>query len=95
MKDELLTLEKLKIHERLQGVETKIEVLCNQVTLTTEGLKELVENHNKLLYGNGQAGLKEKVSALQASEEKRSWTLRALIIATLGLIANLIKDFMK
>lgn len=85
MKEDNLTLEKLKIHERLASLETIIKDSLSQV-------RKDVDRHDTVIYGNGKPGLKSIVEKLVEAEEKRTWTIRAISLAVIGLIANFFKE---
>lgn len=80
-----LTLEKLKIHERLASLETILRDVLVEV-------RKDVDKHDEAIYGNGKPGLKTVVERLKEAEERRTWTIRAIGAAVIGLIANFIKE---
>ena len=72
-----LSLEKMRIHERLTTIEGKLDNLI-----------VIHQRHDAVLFGNGREGLIETVRSLKQTEESRRWTLRALVT---GLIALIVK----
>jgi len=82
---ENLTLEKLKIHERLASLEAIIKDALAQV-------RKDVEKHDLIINGHEKPGLKSVVEHLQESEQKRSKTMRALGTAVTLLVLNFVKD---
>jgi hypothetical protein len=80
-----LTLEKLKIHERLASLETMLRDVFIEV-------RKDVDKHDEAIYGNGKPGLKTIVERLKEAEERRTWTIRAIGMAVIGLVANFIKE---
>lgn len=82
---EQLTLEKLKIHERLTVLETRFDTLEQKIT-------ENIEKLNHIIIGNGKPGLSESVRELQKRESDREKYVTAGLIATVGLIVKTIYD---
>ena len=79
-----LTLEKLKIHERLASIETKLDAFL-------DGHKK----HSEIIFGNGDEGLKLKIDRLEVDYESRKWHFRTLWAVVIGIIGNLIFTFFK
>ena len=82
---EQLTLEKLKISERLTVLETKFENLEKKID-------ENIEKLNHIIIGNGTPGLAEKVRELQAKEKKREGIVNLIIAAVVSLGAKSVWD---
>lgn len=82
---EQLTLEKLKISERLTVLETKFESLETKIESNIEKL-------NYIIIGNGTPGLSEKVRELQHKEERREMINKLSIGAVITLGAKAIWD---
>lgn len=87
-----LQLEKLKIHERLVTLELAIAQHTARVIEITEHLKKMVENHDHIIHGNGDKGLKEKINTLEDCQQRHTWGMRAVWLALIALIGDLIKD---
>ena len=83
---EQLTLEKLKIHERLTILETRFETLEHNI-------KENVDKLNHLIIGNGSPGLTEKVRELQAKESGREMLSKISLGAVITIGCKAVWDF--
>lgn len=66
-----LTLEKAKVVERLNAVETKLDVLIAELHIKNNNVRENIEKLNHIIIGNGEKGLTEKVRNLEDIETKR------------------------
>jgi hypothetical protein len=73
-----LTLEKAKVVERLNTLETKFDIYIKQVQDNNEKL-------NHIIIGNGQQGLVDKVRNLEDEEKKRKDYLKVTWVAIIGL----------
>ena len=77
--DEGFYLEKLKIHERLVEVETKLDTVCSK-------LDNFISKHDTVIFGNGTPGLRVKVDRLEQVEKMRSWHYRTIWAGLSGLL---------
>lgn len=79
---EQLTLEKLKIHERLTVLETRFDALESKID-------ENVNKLNHIIIGNGDPGLSETVRGLVNKEKERELLSRLTLgsVITLGVKA--------
>lgn len=73
-----LTLEKLKIHERLASIETKMD-----------GFMERIEYHDSIINGNGHEGVKVKIDRLEVESSNRKWHIRTLWVVVLGAVSTI------
>lgn len=97
-----LSLEKLKIVDRLQSAETAIALsteamrnLTEQFKRTMQTMEQIIAKHNDELYGReDRAGLKIAVDRLIQTERERTWIIRAIITAVVGLVGKLGLDVM-
>ena len=87
-----LTLEKLKIDARLSVVET----IVNQINEKLEGMNTSIKDHiaedRRLFYGNGGVGITTRLDRVEQREKSRQWTLRAIVVAVLGIIGKIVSD---
>ena len=93
---EELTLEKLRINERLMAVEEYAKESNIMLKSNAERLLQLLENQQKsidriniVLFGNGTPGLNERVRGI----EKMVNQVKVIWIAIIGFAANTIKDW--
>lgn len=82
-----LTLEKLKIHERVASVEVMLKEVLAEI-------RKDVDKHNEAIYGNGKPGLKTIVEQLKEAEKRRVWMIRAIGMAVIGPVANFVKEIL-
>jgi hypothetical protein len=62
-----------------------------------QNLKDAVERHATLLYGheeNDHPGLITRIAKLEQIDNERTWTLRSIGVALLGVIGKFVYDFM-
>ncbi len=102
MTKDILTLEKLRIDERLQSVEKQLEVLIKikeseheNFLKSMERLMTLVEKHEKMIFGNGTPGMNVRVDRIEKSEERRGWTMRLIWSSIAALTAKILYDVVK
>ena len=94
---ELHTLEKLKINERLMDVEKSIDRLVLVVEnqkgnheLVLQNQAALLSRFDKILFGtNGTPGLDKRLDRLEQIDKGRAWNLRAIwtALVTVGVKA--------
>lgn len=89
-----LTLEKAKVVERLNAVETKLDVLIAELHIKNNNIRENVEKLNHIIIGNGEKGLSEKVRNLEEAEAKRKDYLKVTWVAIIGLACKSVWDMM-
>jgi len=65
-----------KIKDDIVDIHTKVVLLVNKVDANHESLRktinsmeELLKKHNETIFGNGQPGLKTKVSSLESMKQ--------------------------
>lgn len=90
MSDEL-TLEKIKVVERLHGIELEMSKLNDTLNHLNNTLVKIEHE----VWGNGKEGLKTHVDRLRQGEERRSWGIRTLWVGFLGVIFKLIYDIFR
>jgi len=57
-------------------------------------IKEKVDKHEVLLYGNGEAiGMKGKLDRIVQTEKRRAWWSRIVGVALVGLIFERIRNY--
>lgn len=91
-----LTLEKLKISERLHEVEIsltkfveKFEAHIEKDQLILDRVSKIVEKHDDTLYGrNGSDGMKVDIDRLKQKEIMRNWFYAAVGISIIGLVVR-------
>lgn len=66
-----LTLEKQRIAERLQSLESSFNVFTETYALTNKQNSEMINKLNHIIIGNGERGLAEKVRGLEDIEQQR------------------------
>ena len=94
MKEDLY-LEKMKIAERLQALETTLVSHTAQMSLWTKKTEDLLNKHSEEIWGNGKPGLKTEVDRLIQVEEGRKWLFRVVVGAIAGLLAKAGFDIFK
>ena len=96
MRDENdLTLEKLKIHERLASIETLIKEMSVQLKNSESLVMSHIAEDRKMFYGNGGLGLVTRLDRVEQNEKTRQWTLRAVVVAVLGVFVKMVSDLFK
>lgn len=96
-----LSLEKLRISERLgkveahmEGMSEKMQSFINVQNKTSVDLQAMLEKHDDEIYGEKDfPGLKQSVRGLKESDAKREWHTRALFGGVLSLAGKFIYDF--
>jgi Uri superfamily endonuclease len=83
-----LTLEKLKIVERLDTINTAVITF----TESHRQIRELLYKHDSTLYGdgNGNKGMAVRVDRLEQDFENRKWHIRMLWSAIVAAIAKIL-----
>ena len=97
---ELHTLEKLRINDRLIEVEKAIDrmvlVVENQKgnhELVLQNQASLLTRFDKLLFGtNGTPGLDKRLDRLEQTDKVRTWNLRVLWTTTVGVLVKTVVD---
>ena len=95
MSDEIHTLEKFKIVQKLGDVEKEIVRMNGNSTLINMTLKSIdktIESHGREIWGNGGPGLKLKVDRIIQRERFVSWFLAILFVAFVGIASRLVYD---
>ena len=82
-----LTLEKAKVVERLTALETKFDIIIEQ-------LQENNTKLNHIIIGNGEQGIVDKVRNLETAQNKRSGYSKAAWMAIIGLACKSVWDTM-
>lgn len=87
-----LTLEKLRIHDRLSSLEVKMAELLTgkesehrMMQETCDRLATLVTSHERLLRGNGGVGLMVRVHDVEKFQRILVWLGAAILIPILGV----------
>lgn len=100
MSSEDLSLEKLKIVERLTSVEITmgkmVEHLQIMIKLKDEShasIQKILDRHDHDINGNGNIGLKTAVDRLVTTENNRRWHLRLIYGALVGLFLKNLFEF--
>lgn len=88
-----LTLEKMKVVERLNSLESKFDVLIAELKIKNENMESNVDKLNHIILGNGQKGIAERVRNLEDSENKRQKVVSVFGASIIGLIAKQVWDF--
>lgn len=91
-----LTLEKLKISDRLIAVEKSVirfeEIFKAHLThdeLLQKQMVSMIKTHEEIMMGkDGKPGLIIAIDRLNQSEKRRDWTVKAIMVATIGLIVK-------
>lgn len=94
MSDEF-TLEKLKIHERLAGIESKFDAHMKAEENVSKDIRDILKRHDELLLGNGKDGMTVRVDRLEIEHESRKWHFRSLWAIMVGVLANIVVTFFK
>lgn len=78
-----LSLEKLKIVEKLEAVNTSLAVLTN----SHNAINAMIQKHNDMLYGdgNGKKGMAVRMDRLETDFENRRWHVRLIWGAIVGV----------
>lgn len=91
-----LTLEKLKIDERLRKVELDLaeaKPIREQILDKLEKIDKSVEKLDHKINGNGNPGIDDRLKAIEASEEGRKKTVDTVIKAALTSMVCAIGSF--
>lgn len=92
MAENELTLEKLRVAERLSALETSLQSDHAARVEFRDELRKTLACINTTLRGNGGTGLLTRVGLLEQTEETRRWSLRALWGAVLMMGIKVIFD---
>jgi hypothetical protein len=90
-----LSLEKLKIHDRLLTIEEQLKHDFNERIEFRKHMRKLFEKHDQTLYGNGSYGLTTHIKELQTSKDNHNFNIRAIWIASLAFLSKIIYDVVK
>lgn len=83
--ERVLTVEKLKIHERLGDVERKQD----QVNSKIDRLLELAQQHNEAIFGrDGRGGINAELAVIQQAGKIAAWVMGTTGVATIALVVN-------
>lgn len=87
-----LTLEKMRIHERLATLEA-VSKEGNEKLKNIESLmmSQITENR-RIMFGNGGVGIVTRVDRIEQDEKKRRWVIGAIILTLIGIIGDWIKN---
>lgn len=88
-----LTLEKMKVVERLNALESKLDILITELKISNESRDKNIDKLNHIIIGNGEKGLAERVRNLEEDEAKRKDYLRITWVAIIGLACKSIWDW--
>lgn len=91
-----LTLEKLKIDERLRKVELDLaeaKPIREQILDKLEKIDKSVEKLDHRINGNGNPGIDDRLKAIEASEEGRKKTVDTVVKAALTSMVCAIGSF--
>lgn len=88
MGDEL-TLEKLKIDERLRRVEESQTTLCADA----KHMKVQIDAIYKIMVGNGKVGLITQVDRLDQDKKRQEKHVFAIWVAVIGLAVKTVWEF--
>lgn len=92
-----LTLEKLKINERLMEVERHmIEAKVGREHLITavDKLEKTIDRIDHKINGNGEPGIDDRVKSLEGAEEKRIEAHKGFMNILSGLITTAVVAFL-
>lgn len=104
-----LSLEKLKINERLHEVEIQVARLVshmeseqgtfvriqNNVEHNFQRVMQIIERHEKLFFGDGNAGMLTKIDRQEQVEEGRRWHFRVIWTAIVAMMFKIVHDLFK
>ena len=95
-----LTLEKIRVAERLQSLEDSVKHLDDNMGLMIGEVRNYAIKHDAVLYGrNGEAGVITRVDRLEQSEVSRKIQAKAIWggIITVGstLIGKILHDWVR
>jgi hypothetical protein len=74
------------LKETLGQILTRISVLETRIDGRLTDLTALEHR----VYGNGKVGLSTLVDRLNTSEERRVWAFRAIVVAIIGLLVDVV-----
>jgi hypothetical protein len=74
------------IKDSLGKILTRISVLETRIENRLDDLTALEHK----VYGNGKVGLSTLVDRLSTSEERRVWAFRAMMVAIIGLLVDVV-----
>lgn len=104
--DESLSLEKLKINERLHASELQLARLVAHheseagtfarfhadIMENIKRLETLIVRHDHILMGNGKPGVLMELDRLQTSENIRRWVLGIIGLTVIGILTKVVID---
>lgn len=82
---ESLTLEKIKIAERLSALETTLKIFIEKTDKNSDKM-------NHIILGNGSPGLIDRVRVLETSEDGRRIYVKAAALTIVGLVVKNVWD---
>lgn len=94
---EELYLEKLKIAERIQALESTVLAHSVEMKAWREQAQKLLDKHSDELWGmdDKTPGLKTNMDRLLQVEDGRKWFLRGLGVSVISLGAKTVWEFFK
>ena len=89
--DSDLTLEKLKISERLTHLEAVLGKDCENREGFRKRIEQLLARHETAIFGdgNGNRGMSARVKELETAHLNHRWNIRTIWIAMLGVATEL------
>lgn len=81
-----LSLEKLKISERLTSLEKSVEMFIAENSKDHTDIKVLLGKYGDNIFGNGKPGLNVRTDRLETIAENRKWVLIVIGGTLLGLV---------
>lgn len=105
----MLSLEKLKINERLHNVELQVARLVSHMeseqgtfARIQAGVDEnfrrltlIIDRHDKIIFGDGTPGMVTKQDRLEQAENTRRWHFGVIWAGIVGLLLKMIHDIFK
>ena len=94
MNHEDLSLEKLRISERLASLEKSVEMFLIENTREHTEIKNLLGKYGDNIFGNGKPGLTTRMDRMETIAEIRKWVLGFILTALAGLFVNQVWDIL-
>lgn len=93
-----LTLEKLRIVQKLGEVSERLTRIDGKFNLFEESMKNDRRKLNELgedIWGNGKPGLKMNMDRMIQREKLRNWVMGSLTLVLMGVVGRITYDLLK
>ena len=90
-----LTLEKIRVAERLTALEIVIKELSEKISNAESLFISHIAEDRRMFHGNGGTGIMTRLDRIEQREKGREWTIRAIVVAILGVFGKMFSDWVR